>query len=82
MPGVTSGLVVGWSLRLRLHVKYYRRVGTTVVVFASPRRRVSNPIQKLTFHFPVFSAEILIFTLVRKRFRAIYEPRTYLITEE
>jgi hypothetical protein len=30
---------------------------------------------------PVFGAEILVFTLVRKRFKAIYEPRTYLTAE-
>lgn len=29
----------------------------------------------------VFGAEVLVFTLVRKRFRAIYEPRTYLTAE-
>jgi hypothetical protein len=34
------------------------------------------------FHLTVFGAEVLVFTLVRKRFRAIYEPRTYLTAEE
>lgn len=35
----------------------------------------------LILHAAIFGAEILIFTLVRKRFRVIYEPRTYLTAE-
>jgi len=53
-----------------------------LVVSHSHYRRVSKSIQWLTFHLAVFGAEILFFTLVRKRFRAIYEPRTYLTAKE
>ncbi|CCA74265.1 related to RSN1-Overexpression rescues sro7/sop1 in NaCl [Serendipita indica DSM 11827] len=35
----------------------------------------------LIFNAAIFGAEILVFTLVRRRFKAIYEPRTYLTAE-
>lgn len=40
ISGVTSGLVAGWSPRLRLHVKYYRRVGTTALSSPHPQTRI------------------------------------------
>ncbi|KAG8811094.1 hypothetical protein FRC19_004102, partial [Serendipita sp. 401] len=35
----------------------------------------------LTFNAIVFGAEILVFTLVRRRFKVIYEPRSFLTSE-